>query len=307
MALPKISRQIFKLISKKSSFQKKKILNFHRKLNQKNLKENEDYLKIYKIFLVKNKIKIVDAVNSYIEMCSDMFRCHIEFLRSGKYPVYDLDIAKKKVYNNHTKMKSYMVGLAISQFFWETHYKMFKHLQSFIFSSKRSKTYLEIGPGHGLFSYYSCKNLDNIKKFHVIDISKTSLKLTKDFLNLSLKNKKTKVKYIHGDFVKSQMDTKYDIIVCGEVLEHVSNPKRFLEKIHYYLNNNGKVFISTCINCPAIDHINQWHSIEEIRKIYKKANLKLVSQKILPVEKVTYKQALKNKITVNYSTVLQSI
>ena len=54
-------------------------------------------------------------------------------------------------------MKSYMVGLAISQFFWETHYKMFKHLQSFIFSSKRSKTYLEIGPGHGLFSYYSCK------------------------------------------------------------------------------------------------------------------------------------------------------
>ena len=98
MALPKISRQIFKLISKKSSFQKKKILNFHRKLNQKNLKENEDYLKIYKIFLAKNKIKIVDAVNSYIEMCSDMFRCHIEFLRSGKYPVYDLDIAKKKVY-----------------------------------------------------------------------------------------------------------------------------------------------------------------------------------------------------------------
>ena len=126
-------------------------------------------------------------------------------------------------------------------------------------------------------------------------------------MNLSLKNKKTKVKYIHGDFVKSQMDTKYDIIVCGEVLEHVSNPKRFLEKIHYYLNNNGKVFISTCINCPAIDHINQWHSIEEIRKIYKKANLKLVSQKILPVEKVTYKQALKNKITVNYSTVLQRI
>ena len=70
MALPKISRQIFKLISKKSSFQKKKILNFHRKLSQKNLKENEDYLKIYKIFLAKNKIKIVDAVNSYIEMCA---------------------------------------------------------------------------------------------------------------------------------------------------------------------------------------------------------------------------------------------
>tara|TARA_B100001057_G_scaffold335609_1_gene336325 strand:- start:6185 stop:7108 length:924 start_codon:yes stop_codon:yes gene_type:complete len=305
MLLPKLLKKIFNLISKKSPFQKKKIFNFFSELDKKNLIENENYLKIYKIFLDKNKIKINKAVDSYLEMCSDMFKCHIEFLRSGKYPVFDLKVAKKKVYNNHTKMKSYMVGLAISQFFWKTHHRMFKHLQFFINNSKLSQSYLEIGPGHGLFAYYAFKNLKNLKNFHVIDISKTSLKLTKNFLELFLKNNQVKTKYIYGDFVKKKINTKYDVIVCGEVIEHVSNPDKLLKRIHYYLNSKGKVFISTCINCPAIDHINQWHTIDEIRKIYKRAKFKITNEKILPVEKVSYKTALQNKITVNYSAILQ--
>jgi|TARA_B100001093_G_scaffold493653_1_gene536045 SAM-dependent methyltransferase len=307
MPLPKLSNHIFKLISVKSAFQKKKILNFHKTLARKDLIENEKYLQIYNNFLKKNNISISSAVDSYIEMCTDMFSCHIKFLRTGKYPVYDVKEARRKVYNNHKKMKSYMVGLAISQFFWKTHYKMFKHLQFFVKNSKSFKSYLEIGPGHGLFSYYSYENLKNLKNFHIIDISKTSLNLTKIFLSSFFKKKKVNIKYILGDFLKKKIDMKYDIIVCGEVLEHVSDPIKFMKKIHYHLNNKGKVFISTCINCPAIDHVNQWYNIEEIRKIFKKSKLNLLNDKVLPVEKVSYNKALKNKITVNYSAILQKI
>jgi 2-polyprenyl-3-methyl-5-hydroxy-6-metoxy-1,4-benzoquinol methylase len=307
MPLPKLSNYIFKLISTKSSFQKKKILNFHKTLTSKDLIENEKYLQIYKNFLKKNNISISSAVDSYIEMCNDMFSCHIKFLRTGKYPVYDVKEAKRRVYNNQKKMKSYMVGLAISQFFWKTHYKMFKHLQFFVKNSKSSKSYLEIGPGHGLFSYCSYKNLKNLKSFDIIDISKTSLNLTKSFLSSFLKKNKVNIKYILGDFLKKKIDMKYDIIVCGEVLEHVSDPIKFMKKVHYYLNNKGKVFISTCINCPAIDHVNQWHNIGEIRKIFKKSKLDILNEKVLPVEKVSYNKALKNKITVNYSAILKKL
>tara|TARA_Y100000591_G_scaffold318615_1_gene329744 strand:+ start:1257 stop:2180 length:924 start_codon:yes stop_codon:yes gene_type:complete len=307
MPLPNLSNHIFKLISIKSTFQKKKILNFHKTLARKELIENEKYLQIYKNFLKKNNISISSAVDSYIEMCNDMFNCHIKFLRTGKYPIYDVKEAKRRVYNNHKKMKSYMVGLAISQFFWKTHYKMFKHLQFFVKNSKSFKSYLEIGPGHGLFSYYSYKNLKNLNSFHIIDISKTSLNLTKIFLSSFLKKKKVKIKYILGDFLKKKIDMKYDIIVCGEVLEHVSDPIKFMKKVHHHLNHKGKVFISTCINCPAIDHVNQWYNIEEIRKIFKISKLNLLSDKVLPVEEVTYSKALKNKITVNYSAILQKL
>ena len=71
------------------------------------------------------------------------------------------------------------------------------------------------------------------------------------------------------------------------------------------LEKNGRVFISTCANCPAIDHVNEFFSIEEIEKLFKKANLSVVSRKVLPVEKVSYKVALQKKITVNYSAMLK--
>ena len=40
-------------------------------------------------------------------------------------------------------------------------------------------------------------------------------------------------------------------------------------------------------------------------KIFKKSKLNLLNDKVLPVEKVSYNKALKNKITVNYSAILQ--
>ena len=167
---------------------KKKINSFHKHLNKKDFNEIEFYLKLYKKFLFINKLSLKNGVSSYHEMCTDMFNCHIKFLRSGRYPVQSLNEAKKNVYFNSIKMKSYMVGLAISQFFWETHYKMFKHLQKMILSRKNAKSYLEIGPGHGLFSYFSLGILKSLSNYTAIDISKTSLNLTKNFKFISKTN-----------------------------------------------------------------------------------------------------------------------
>ena len=301
-----VTNQIFNLIAKKSTFQKKKINSFHKHLNKKDFNEIEFYLKLYKKFLFINKLSLKNGVSSYHEMCTDMFNCHIKFLRSGRYPVQSLNEAKKNVYFNSIKMKSYMVGLAISQFFWETHYRMFKHLQKMILSRKNAKSYLEIGPGHGLFSYFSLGILKSLSNYTAIDISKTSLNLTKNFLKFISKTNLNKIShFINNDFLKLKEKNKYDLIVCGEVLEHVSDPIRLLKKINASLEKNGRVFISTCVNCPAIDHVNEFFNIDEIEILFKKANFKVISRKILPVEKVSYRKALQKKITVNYSAILE--
>ena len=67
MPLPKLSNHIFKLISVKSAFQKKKIINFHKKLARKDLIENEKYLQIYNNFLKKNNITISSAVTHILK------------------------------------------------------------------------------------------------------------------------------------------------------------------------------------------------------------------------------------------------
>ena len=299
-------KKLHRLISKKSPFQEKKINLFHKKLTKDNFIEIEEYLELYRKFLLKNRLSLDNAVSSYVEMCNDMFNCHIKFLRSGKYPVLSLDEAKKNVYFNPKKMRSYMVGLAISQFFWETHFKMFKHLQKMILSKLNTKYYLEIGPGHGLFSFFSIKTLKNLSDYTAVDISKTSLELTKEFIKLNTsRNLKKKLNFINKDFLDLNKNKKYELIVCGEVLEHVLNPTKLLKKIQSILKEEGKVFVSTCINCPAIDHVNQFFNIEDIEKMFLKAKFNVVSRKILPVENVSYKTALKKKITVNYSAILE--
>ena len=44
-----------------------------------------------------------------------------------------------------------------------------------------------------------------------------------------------------------------------------------------------------------------------IENLFKKAKLRVISKKVLPVERVTYKVALKKKITINYSAILKHI
>ena len=62
-------------------------------------------------------------------MCSDMLKCQIYFIKYGKYPLEgNAEEAFDKVYNDKVEMKSLVIALAISQFLWSTHYKMYQFL-----------------------------------------------------------------------------------------------------------------------------------------------------------------------------------
>lgn len=42
----------------------------------------------------------------------------------------------------------------------------------------------------------------------------------------------------------SQMETKYDVIICSEVLEHLTAPENILQVIHSILKNDGLLFVT---------------------------------------------------------------
>ena len=93
----------------------------------------------------------------------------------------------------------------------------------------------------------------------------------------------------------------------GEVIEHVENPKLLLNKIEKLLKTNGKAFISTCVNCPMIDHLYHFKTVNEIRKMLNKCGLDVISEKILPVENLPMLEIVDKKITINYSAIVNKL
>ena len=71
------------------------------------------------------------------------------------------------------------------------------------------------------------------------------------------------------------------------------------------MNKDGKVFLSTCVDCPTIDHVYHFRSIKHIESLIKESGFKIDDRKILPVEDLPMKEIIKKKITINYCAILK--
>ena len=287
-------------IINKSSSQKIKILKFINSADSIYYKRAEAFSKEFIRYLKNEKINIDFAIKAYLKLCTDIMMSQKYFIKFKKYPVEDEKKAYKEVYDNKKEMKSYMIGIGMSQFLWPTHYAMYSFFIDKILNKKSNiSRYLEIGPGHGLFLLQALRNLKQDTKFEIVDISKTSIKITKSIIDFLVKKEK-KINYTTQNIFDFESSNKFDFITIGEVLEHVTKPQEILKKIKKLMNKNGSVYLSTCVDCPSIDHVYHFKSIGDIEKMIKKSGFKILDRRILPVEDKPMKEIIKNKITINY-------
>jgi 2-polyprenyl-3-methyl-5-hydroxy-6-metoxy-1,4-benzoquinol methylase len=291
-------------IYKKAPLQKKKIENFLDKQDDIFFQEFEDFLSEYVQYLNKNDMTIEYCVDAYLKMVNNMFKSHVKFMRTGQYPTENAEDAFNEVYSNEKEMLSYMIGLALSQYLWSTHYEMFGHLKLSLAENKNNiNKYLEIGPGHGLFLKNAIDILNKNTEMTAVDISQTSLNVSKSIITHFYPWKN--LSFINKDMLDLNMDSEFDFIVMGEVIEHVEDPELLLIKISKLLSKNGRAFLSTCVNCPAIDHVYHFHTVDEIRSMFKNCGLIIDTENILPVEDAPMAEIINQKITINYSAIVK--
>ena len=299
----KKNKNFYLLVDKiinKSSSQKIKILKFINSADSIYYKRAEAFSKEFIRYLKNEKINIDFAIKAYLKLCTDIMMSQKYFIKFKKYPVEDEKKAYKEVYDNKKEMKSYMIGIGMSQFLWPTHYAMYSFFIDKILNKKSNiSRYLEIGPGHGLFLLQALRNLKQDTKFEIVDISKTSIKITKSIIDFLVKKEK-KINYTTQNIFDFESSNKFDFITIGEVLEHVTKPQEILKKIKKLMNKNGSVYLSTCVDCPSIDHVYHFKSIGDIEKMIKKSGFKILDRRILPVEDKPMKEIIKKKITINY-------
>ncbi len=123
-------------------------------------RQASDFAKRLEQYLSSVDLGLDYAVAAYLELCQDVLIETISFGRTGAYSCRCQRDAYRDVYTNAAAMRSYMVGLAVSQFLWRNHYEMYSFFKSTTEKRCRQVTrYLEIGPGPRHVFGRGCTNL----------------------------------------------------------------------------------------------------------------------------------------------------
>ncbi len=246
----------------------------------------------------------------YIASCYDLivkdtFREQLYFMRNKRYRYSTYDEVKNSVYLNDTYMTRYMYGLAISAFLWPQHCEMKRWFSSRIPKERRGK-YLEIGPGHGYYFMESIRKCA-FDSYLGVDISPTSIRLTKSIIENELKGGAAKFELRQADFLSTDLNNEFAMIVMGEVLEHVENPSRFIAKIKEYAAPDAFIYVTTVINAAAIDHISLFTGVEDLENCIDEGGLRIREYLITSSnEAISVEDNLKEKLPVNIAMVLES-
>ena len=288
-------------ISKLNPMQEDFILRNLSKLNSSEIKEFNLYIK----FCLENDITLNDLAQSYNLIIKDTLKEQVYFMRHGSYRHSTYADVSKHVYLNSEYMSNYMHGLALTAYLWDIHMQIHRFFLKFLNSRKTSGgKYLEIGPGHG-FYFMKALQLNAFDEHLGVDISPTSVELTRRILNSKHFGPFSNYKIEQLDFLKWNSLTHFETIVMAEVLEHVEQPQEFLNRIYSFMGENAQAFITTCINAPAVDHIYLYSNLESLENQINESGFIILKKEVIPYSDKTIEESFSQNLPVNVAFVLE--
>jgi len=295
--------QFVSIIYKKAPLQRKAVQSFLENQDSVFWQRAEHFAEKIISLLEKQNLSIEYVVDSYLNMCWDMLIEQIKFRKTGRYSFQTAAQAEAHVYSSEKEMASYMYGLALSYFLWPNHYSMYDFFISESKKIENVESYMEIGPGHGLFLVASIYNFPDAK-FEAIDISPISKRISGAIVTHFTESSKCDFQVKDVNHIQSG---KYDYIVMCEVLEHLDDPLSVMKKFRSLLSESGRFFITTCANCPAIDHVYLYDSVDHIRREIKEAGFEILTDLPLSVGDFPESEWYEKKVEINYAAMLMKV
>jgi SAM-dependent methyltransferase len=165
-------------------------------------------------------------------------------------------------------------------------------LYNTIFSHKKKGAILDIGAGTGLFlSAFKDKKWDTSG----VEFSKDAVKFAKKMYGLSIKQ---------GDLMDIKFkEQSFDVVTMNNVLEHLYDPKKTLEKVDVLLKPKGIVVI-TVPNIYSLGSIlfkKRWYALQIPRHLYHfspRTVTKLLKDAGFTVDTISFNYKLHNYFTL---------
>lgn len=291
--------QLLSIICAKSALQAKALSGLLDRLSQ----DGKDGLNALLEYYIDEGDKIEHLADCYLHFINDLMKEQLYFIRNGHYRYSSSDETNDFFYQNPDVMEYYMKGLAISQYLIDQHISCHEWYCKKIRELGPGEIWLEGGVGHGE-NFVQAVRYTNYKHYYGIDISPTSVKMTKEMIEKRAPERKELVEVKLQDFFKYN-EPICDALVFGEILEHVDKPRQFLEKIYEITHENSFIFITTVVNGPAIDHVYLFRNVDELEALYQKTGFDIVDKQVFPSHGYSLEKAMKMKAALVTAHVLK--
>lgn len=139
---------------------------------------------------------------------------------------------------------------------------IFKAVKTYKLAPQPGFKVLDAGCGEGSLMYFFEKSGYVVEGF---DIDKPSLEIARKYL---------KSKVWHDNLVDLKISNCYDLIVCGEVLEHIEDDVSAMKKLYTALKPNGHLIV-TVPNDPK-----QWNADDEVEGHVRRYAKKEMAEKL---------------------------
>jgi 2-polyprenyl-3-methyl-5-hydroxy-6-metoxy-1,4-benzoquinol methylase len=271
-------------------------------LTEQEISKLENLLVFYKIY---GSDTMENIINKYLGFVECLMEEQVNFFRNGYEYRYSKFSEVEDFYKNKTYSENnYTVGLGISQYLWRVHRMTSRFFHQFLKNIKHGGIYFEIGPGHGHFIGTAIEE-GVFDSYSAIDLSKTSVEATVSYLQHSVKCNGKKYTVTREDFFEYNAGNLFDVVVMGEVLEHVEKPQMFLNKIHGIIKKDGRVFISTAINAPQPDHIYLFRTLKEVTNLIELSHFRVVDYIAENAQGFSLEKAEKKKTAIVVAFILE--
>jgi 2-polyprenyl-3-methyl-5-hydroxy-6-metoxy-1,4-benzoquinol methylase len=259
-------------------------------------------LRGYMDFCLSKGLTLDFLTESYLTIMLDTLDEQRYFRDHGHYRHSTFDEVAASVYHDRDYMNRYMYGLALTTFLWPNHVAMARFLRASL-PRDRGGRYLEVGPGHG-FLLLDAIEVGGFDELLAVDLSAASVEQTRTIVDHFHPDAPVRIEM--RDFLEaSDLEPgAFDAIVMGEVLEHVERPEVFLRRIAELAKDDAYIFITTCINAPAVDHIFLWRTTDDLEDMITGSGLRIVQPLRLPYQGLTLEESREQSLPINVAYVL---
>jgi SAM-dependent methyltransferase len=206
------------------------------------------------------------AARGFQRLGSAILREEVAFKKTGHYSAGqdEFDSLREEFYDNPEVMDGYyLIGLFCSYFLWPHHYRLLNFYRDEFLSRPMATPGLvmEWGPGHGLLGLEALKTWDRSPAV-LIDLSAHSLQFCERIHAASAVLERCDLR--RDDILACETLPQADRIICGELLEHVPDPRALVRQLRSSLQPGGTAFLTGAINAPQPDHIFLFRNAREL-------------------------------------------